>query len=837
MTHVWFCLYCRQTGSPLHAATDTNVDDLNFTYLNENRIGNIVEMHRDALHKSDRAKLDMSLPLKRAAEKMDHCRVDLRSPARESPKHLKCDDARKRIKETAVLRHVAGLERLSHIQSHDCAPEEVTDTRNITKCASAVTPSSAASTLKVEAQNVDPQLHLLDFQLRNILKPSSRTEECLYPGVYCTEPVTNMGKDKSNNEGSNVDGGQNSRVKINDDALLSIMKRQCMDELLNNVVETDEERRTAHGSGPNTGWKAYGTDAADSTNAEAVNNRLCRPAEFVLRRHSTRDENDEGVLRDEKKEAKRLSLVDCTQLQHGHGSITFGNVEEISNANVQGEDPPTTNVYLDDHATRAAPYTLASQFVSLGFSDEEGGEDETESIRVDELKGAAAGRVVNASYMERGGRSLHLHKQLTEVGEKQTDRRTFQEIGWCGSLSQELNALDNNNRELIRFADSEKTDVSVIPRANSSEAPTPDTEHRPRKSMLEDTPRPKFNIRSPSSPARLSSSSFDRPSSGDRLHSVESGQRLSRDVKAEKENAVPSNVAPLAVQEDDEDSMSIGIEAQGIARQHRVSFASHGDRVYTEAESPKYRDDEEQCFTVKNVCITDNERQHPRPALALGTFREARQYNVVPEFCNTGLYEVPSCSRNIVYSDLDFVNKNTERCEQLDRLDNPSLSLSMPNVTVCQGKIRHGVPSDLIVNADAHSTRTENSESSNLSESRQHIIPNENSFSFKKSSDFKSVISDVHSRGDRRVCVVAQRLRDCRLIGSGLSSHQRSLSAGSCCRFHPDTGQVQLIGNEEILSSCLSSPERSCHPKPPTGSISRKSLMSGHARLADAAAI
>ena len=35
------------------------------------------------------------------------------------------------------------------------------------------------------------------------------------------------------------------------------------------------------------------------------------------------------------------------------GTIAFGTAEDIHQ-----EDPQTTNIYIDDHATRAAPYTL-----------------------------------------------------------------------------------------------------------------------------------------------------------------------------------------------------------------------------------------------------------------------------------------------------------------------------------------------------------------------------------------------------------------------------------------------------------------------------------------------
>lgn len=837
------CLYCRQTGSPLHAATDTNVDDLNFTYLNENRIGNILEMHRDALHKSDRAKLDISLSLKRAAEKMDHCRIDLRSSVRENPKHLKFDNARKKIKEPTVLKHVE-LERPSQIQVHGHEPEDATpDSQNATKgAASAVTPSSAASTVKVEAQAVDPQLHLLDFQLRNILKPSSRTEECLCPGVHCTETVTNIGKGKSNNEEFHLETatacGKTLSGKANDDAVFGLMKKHCMDGLLNNALETSQERKIAHSRNKSSDWKACRSDTVDSANNESVGNRLIRPMESVLRRHSAREENEDEREMQERKEAKRLSLVDCSQLQHGHGSITFGNVEEISHTNVHGEDPPTTNVYLDDHATRAAPYTLASQFISLGFSDEEGGEDETESIRADELKGATAGRIINSSYIERGVRSLHLHKQMPENGEKQFEKRTLQESGWCCSLSPEMHAASNNNHDSLRYADSEMTDVSVVPKITLGETASKKTEHKPRKVVHEDTPRKVFSTRSPSSPARLSSTLGSHPSAGDadryRKHFTEFGQRLSRDnIRMEKENAASSlmasasTVAPLAVQEDDEDSVSIGVEAQGMHKQQMVLLTRPGERGCADGESTRCCDGD-RCLSA---CVTDGhdaaEKHHPKTALPLSHFKEIEEYYVMPEACNMAVSEV-ACSRTIEYSDLDFMNKNMERCDHLDRLDNLSQSLSMPNVTVYQGRVHCGVRTDLVINADAQSARTENSESSNLSEGHQHIIPNENSSCINKSSDVKSTTGDAR-RQDRKV-IVTQRLRDCHSIKSGPSDHQRSLSAGPF-RSHPDMRQIQVHGDEEILSS-TSSPERSYYPKPPSGSVSKKSLGSSHARSA-----
>lgn len=840
-----YSLNCRQTGSPLHAATDTNVDDLNFTYLNENRIGNILEMHRDALHKSDRAKLDMSLSLKRAAEKMDHCHIDLRNSVRENPKHLKFDNMKKKIKEPTVLKHVE-LERPSRIEVHGHVPEDVApDLQNLTRGASVATPSSAASTVKVEAQAVDPQLHLLDFQLRNILKPSSRTEECLCPGVHCTETVTNMGKGKSNNEEFNLETApvhdKNLSGKANDDAIVGIMRKHCMDELLNNAPEASRERKFAHGRNKSGDWKACRSDTVDSGNNESVSNRLSRPTESVLRRHSAREENEDERETQERKEAKRLSLVDCSQLQHGHGSITFGNVEEISHTNVHGEDPPTTNVYLDDHATRAAPYTLASQFISLGFSDEEGGEDETESIRADELKGATAGRVVNSSYIERGVRSLHLHKQVPENGEKQIEKRTLQEGGWCCSLSQEIHAVGNNNHDSLRYADSEMTDVSVVPKITLGETALKKTEHKPRKAVHEDTPRQVFSTRSPSSPARLSSTLGSHPPAGDadryHKHFMEAGQRLSRDnIRMEKENtasslmASASNVAPLAVQEDDEDSISIGVEAQGMHKQQVVLLTRPGERGCADGESTRCCDGD-RCSSVHVTDGHDAAEKHClEPTSPPSHFQEISQYHVMLEACNLAASSEVACTRTVEYSDLDFTNKNMERCDQLDRLDNLSQSLSMPNVTtVYQGRVHYGVRTDLAVNADARSARTENSESSNLSEGHQHIIPDENSSCINKSSDVKSTIGDVHCR-DRKV-IVTQRLRDCRPIKSGPSDHQRSLSAGPF-HSHPDVTQIPALGGDEEILSSTSSPERSYYPKPPSGSISKKSLGSSHARSA-----
>lgn len=858
----------RQTGSPLHAATDTNVDDLNFTFLNENRHGNIGELmstqYRDAFQKSDRAKLDMSLPLKRAAEKMDQCRIDLRSPVRESPKHLKSDlDARKKAMESAVLKQMVH-ERPSRPQNHERLMEDGGECQNHVKgsATAVITPSSGVGTHRIESQSVDPQLHLLDFQLRNILKPSLRGEECMYSGVHCAEQGTSSGpKDGRCAEGSHMEmmlptGGKNAPGRGSEEVITSIVKKQCIDELLNNTMETGEDGGRVHPANttPGIGWKSVGLD--DTVNPETLGGRLGRPADFILRRHSAREDNDdEKEARDEKREVKRLSLVDCSQLQHGHGSITFGNVEEISNTNAQGEDALTTNAYLDDHATRAAPYTLASQFISLGFSDEEGGDEETESIRADEMKGQL-GRGASASYMERGTKGLHLLKQVHENGEK----FSRQVLVWGRSSSQEAaHVVDNNNHESVRFADSEKTDVSVVPKATSSEAPTPVTEHRPRKLGPDEIPRPKFSTRSPSSPARLSTTSLEQVSPVEvarlRLLSLEmaelqltgaanhsrarlssaDGAKVDKDGLAPAFGVLPSSgavtplsVAPLAVQEDDEESVSIGCEAPDATKQRKtVCGARPSDRGYVNSESPRHlallmvRARDSSASPVRNQCQTNN---HQIPATEADCGRSKGALGI----CSTGAHE-PVCLKSNVYSDLDIMNKNVERPDitrlvahtgnQVERLDNLSLSLSMPNVTVCQGRSQNTIHIDV-----PGTPHTENSESLNMSESRQHIKTEDASLSNKKSSDSKSVIHVTRGPESR----TSRRLRDVRPLMLSHPDHQRSLSVGTY-HSHPDMSQIQVIADDEILSS-MSSPERSYYPKPPTGNVSRKALVSSHAR-------
>lgn len=54
-----------------------------------------------------------------------------------------------------------------------------------------------------------------------------------------------------------------------------------------------------------------------------------------------------------------------------NGSVAFGTFEERSQTNMYGEYV-ATSIYVDENATRAAPYTLASQFnVSMGSSEED----------------------------------------------------------------------------------------------------------------------------------------------------------------------------------------------------------------------------------------------------------------------------------------------------------------------------------------------------------------------------------------------------------------------------------------------------------------------------------
>jgi len=376
-----------------------------------------------------------------------------------------------------------------------------------------------ASTQRGDNMSVDPQLHLLDFQLRHILKssPSARDEgssaACDVPGA----------KSKNAIEGSPSRSFAHSRSVLSQPAAsrdhnLPSVDHQCARKPPLSGSVRCEPADCQVSSGRNDGIEHCGSVA----HAESSRGRSSRSVERGRRpSYSRKDGNEDGAAQppDDKGDMKKLS-VDAA----ASGGITFGGVEELSHANIHVEDLPTTNIYLDDHATKAAPYTIASQFYSLGSeADDDDGSEGVPDRKMDD--DGTYNISPSACYTtDKPRRPATLTRQTLSAEEKAIEQSAIQHDDiWhqCSSANTQL------------------TGSVVVPRAVSANGPlTPDA-----------IPRPKFSVRSPSSPARLASDvAVD---SIPRQINVEPAdkQRVVSNVSPSRDNCVAA--APLAAQEPD----------------------------------------------------------------------------------------------------------------------------------------------------------------------------------------------------------------------------------------------------------------------------------------------
>lgn len=296
---------------------------------------------------------------------------------------------------------------------------------------------------------IDPQLHLLDFQLRHILKPSSRDE---FPdmGLRGIDVKSRCG---APSEGVGSPLGAGCSVAAKNGALAIGSMGKDLPKYSHSTV-WGHGRITQDGSKITTRLEnANSPDGDDLLVVEMVT-----PFSGSGKAHS---EETGGVNAE-------LVIGSSDPPPTLPNSIAFGTSEDLHQ-----EDPQTTNIYIDDHATRAAPYTVASQFVSLGFSDDESNteEKETASTRPDGTTSIKRCPIVAGS---------HAIDKLT-----------------VGSQCLHKTDWEPNESKLV------KTDVNS-PRKLLAMGVASHVERK--KSLTSNFPRPKFSVRSPSSPARLSSS-------------------------------------------------------------------------------------------------------------------------------------------------------------------------------------------------------------------------------------------------------------------------------------------------------------------------------------------
>jgi len=379
------------------------------------------------------------------------------------------------------------------------------------------------STQRGDNMSVDPQLHLLDFQLRHILKssPSVRDEgssaACDVPGA----------KPKNAVEGSPSRSFAHSR---------SVLSQPAAARDYNLMSDYQCSRKPPHSGSTRcepadrqvTGGRGDANEQGSGiAHVEASRGRSSRSVERGRRpSYGRKDVNEDGAMQlpEDRGDAKKLS-VDAA----GSGGITFGGVEELSHGNVQGEDLPTTNIYLDDHATKAAPFTIASQFYSLGSE----AEDDDGSVGVPDKKmdddGTCNVSPSACQAADKPRRPVTLTRPTLSTAEKAIEQQHQQhEIIW----------------RQCSLANTQCTASTVISRALSANGPlTPDA-----------FPRPRFSVRSPSSPARLAGDVVDcKP----RQITVEPANR-----QAVVSNVSPSPAAPLAAQEPDGSDANSGSDIE-----------------------------------------------------------------------------------------------------------------------------------------------------------------------------------------------------------------------------------------------------------------------------------
>jgi len=371
-----------------------------------------------------------------------------------------------------------------------------------------------ASTQRADNTSVDPQLHLLDFQLRHILKssPSAARDEgssaaCDVPRAK-TKNAVEVSPSRSYAAHSRSITSQPATTR---DHSLPVLDYNCSRKPPHSGSVRCE---LAVSSGQNDDNEHYSGGAAI---IEAARGRSSRSVERGRRPSYGRKDVNEDVntpLVAEKGDMRKVS-VDVAAA----GGITFGGVEELSHCNVHVDDLPTTNIYLDDHATKAAPYTIASQFYSLGSeADDDDGSEGVPDKKMDDDGTCNVSPTCHSADKPR--RPVTLVQQSVSVAEKVSEQRHDGEV-W-----HRVSSSANHPQ----FSAS-----TFVSQALSANGPlTPDV-----------IPPPRFSVRSPSSPARLANDMID---SKPRQIIVEPADR--QGIVSSVDNCVLAT-APLAAQEVD----------------------------------------------------------------------------------------------------------------------------------------------------------------------------------------------------------------------------------------------------------------------------------------------
>ena len=353
-------------------------------------------------------------------------------------------------------------------------------------------------------QSVDPQLHLLDFQLRNILKPSGREE-----GQSFNDSCHDVCKIEKDTKKKGKDGSE-------DQFIVGEIKEKS--EMMDGKMErkSGEFRSSKKNS------------AFDIGNLLDFNASESRMTLFDSKDFEFLTKKDLGMhIKDDEPRAE---------------SSLFGSTVTT---NMCPDEYASTNANVDDHATRAAPFTMASIFASLGFSEDESDIDEPAAVKNEESPNLR----LSASASCDRNMGFQFMKIIEVSREKLSEKINQKDFSWKRNPVQDsftaakdslidVNVANNNavkgtreSNEMRRKDKLFKYDSNKPLHLNHM-----DTPYSPA-----DFSKTSFDIRSPSSPARLSNSMscfmdqvgsiYDGTSSQARLHAATFMEKRTEDSK------------------------------------------------------------------------------------------------------------------------------------------------------------------------------------------------------------------------------------------------------------------------------------------------------------------
>ena len=346
--HVVVCRVC--PGSPHHAATDAPDENLSYHDSNKAQEAAVKTDQRGELIIPD--KPELIIPEKASP-------LPLPSPQQSQPSAPG---------DKPCLATIEGMRQLEHSQRSQSQ-----------KSASAQSPSrhTAGQPQPAVDPKVNAQLAMLDNQLRNILKTAR--EESANSSSASDRPKP---KEGSTPEGvgpliagdSNLAGGSAGPDGEVAEGEEGVGMTNGMDAQLNGVMDVEEpEKEVCYEK--DRECKPIRIGEEESPGQVADMPKISLPGLASLQQAEGEAEEpveEEQPVLDEDGEPLP-PLASGIHARPMNGSVAFAGFEERSMTNAL-----QTSVYMDEIATRAAPYTLASQFnVSLGSSDEDSDHEES----------------------------------------------------------------------------------------------------------------------------------------------------------------------------------------------------------------------------------------------------------------------------------------------------------------------------------------------------------------------------------------------------------------------------------------------------------------------------